>query len=109
MAFIDGDHRVPGAFKDWSAVDRVLRPGGIILLHDTVPNKCGWLGPRFLLEQLSLRPDHYQGVNLPTPEGFGLAIIQNISTGDHRAGIPTMRSLLANKLYEKIRGDTSRL
>jgi hypothetical protein len=61
-------------------VDALMREGGIVLLHDTNPEGCGWLGPRALLESLGREADAaYHWLNLPTPEGFGLALVQKRS------------------------------
>lgn len=77
FAFIDGDHTIRGCLKDWQAVDNLLIEGGIVLLHDTMPKECGWLGPRYLLEELAKNSNsEYHWVNFPSPEGYGIGIIQ---------------------------------
>ncbi len=77
MAFIDGDHTINGCLEDWRAVDELLAEGGIVILHDTKPERCGWLGPRYLLESLDERANgDYYVLNLPSPEGFGLGLLQ---------------------------------
>jgi predicted O-methyltransferase YrrM len=85
MAFIDGDHTVGGCMKDWDAIANALRPGGVAILHDTKPENCGWEGPRYLMdEQCALFPAQFQIVDLPTPEGCGLGIIQKVSSSRKR-------------------------
>lgn len=84
FAFIDGDHTMRGAQADWLAVDRVLAPGGVAVFHDTMPDACGWCGPRWLLEELEkAAPGDYGWVNLPSPEGYGMAVLQK--RGDARS------------------------
>lgn len=41
--FIDGDHSWEGLHKDWTLYSQLLKPGGIIALHDTaVPPHQSW-------------------------------------------------------------------
>lgn len=37
LAFIDGDHRFDSVLADFMALERLARPGSVIVLHDTVP------------------------------------------------------------------------
>jgi predicted O-methyltransferase YrrM len=99
FAFIDGDHSIRGCLKDWAAVDRLIAPGGFVLLHDTVPDRCAWLGPRYLIEELAVRaPSQYQWVNLPSPEGFGIAVIQKKAAGLAPTWKPALLDLLTDRL-----------
>jgi cephalosporin hydroxylase len=55
VLFIDGDHRYEGVKQDFEDYSRLVRPGGIILLHDIVQEKPGgkeWAGgvPQFWRE-----------------------------------------------------------
>jgi predicted O-methyltransferase YrrM len=34
LAFIDGDHRFEAAFVDWYFIDRLLKPGGVVIFDD---------------------------------------------------------------------------
>ena len=38
LLFIDGDHTADGVRTDWVLWSPLVRPGGLIALHDTVPN-----------------------------------------------------------------------
>ncbi|MCX7049385.1 MAG: class I SAM-dependent methyltransferase, partial [Candidatus Sumerlaeota bacterium] len=78
LAFIDGDHWIRGCFKDWEAVLNLLCPGGIVLLHDTAPKNCGWCGPHTLIRECQKQSQSFQALNLPTPDGYGMGIIQKI-------------------------------
>lgn len=37
FCFVDGNHSYEGLDVDWALVNRILRPGGIVCLHDTNP------------------------------------------------------------------------
>ncbi len=100
FAFIDGDHTLRGCLKDWMAVDRLLAPGAVVLLHDTEPDLCGWLGPRYLLEKLGEGAEQgYHWINMPSPEGFGLALIQKKKRGGWEAVRPSLRDLAAEQFH----------
>lgn len=38
LLFIDGDHSYDGALSDFSRYSQLVRPGGLICMHDVVPN-----------------------------------------------------------------------
>lgn len=38
LLFIDGDHSYEGALSDFNRYSQLVRPGGLICLHDVVPN-----------------------------------------------------------------------
>ena len=102
FAFIDGDHRLRGCFKDWRAVLRLLRPGGIVVLHDTIPDNCGWVGPHALIEELHRRPREFQAINFPTPEGYGLGVIQRIGGERPYDWKPSIPALLKEYLQSAV-------
>lgn len=81
IAFIDGDHSVPGALADFHAVAPVLNTGGFIIVHDTFPDQCGGhQGPRYLLDNINtLGKGRYQAIDLYlSPLNFGLGLIRRI-------------------------------
>lgn len=47
MAFIDADHKFPSVEKDLLNVLRQLAPGGIVIMHDTDPDKDELINPRY--------------------------------------------------------------
>lgn len=106
FAFIDGDHTVRGCLRDWRAVDQLIAPGGLVALHDTFPENCGWLGPRTLIKMLEQAgASKYQAVNLPSPEGFGVALVQKrieSEAGDRWQ--PRIFDLLRDLLWETLNG-----
>jgi predicted O-methyltransferase YrrM len=76
FAFIDGDHTIQGALNDWNVIAPNMTEGGLVLLHDTIPDNCGWVGPAWLLERISDGESKWGVTNLKTSDGKGLAIIQ---------------------------------
>jgi predicted O-methyltransferase YrrM len=38
LLFIDGDHSYDGALSDFNRYSQLVRPGGLVCLHDVVPN-----------------------------------------------------------------------
>lgn len=41
MAFIDGDHKYPGVKQDFEEYSQLVKPGGIIMLHDIINQNEG--------------------------------------------------------------------
>ena len=81
LAFIDGDHGVPGVVADFKAVEPVLNTGGYILLHDTYPEQCGnHEGPRYIIDHINeLGEGVYEQVELHLhPLNFGMALLRRI-------------------------------
>jgi predicted O-methyltransferase YrrM len=74
---IDGDHSYEGVRADWERYRPLVRPGGVVALHDIVPGPAGDVGdvPRFWSE---LRREHEveEIVAAPDQRGFGLGIIR---------------------------------
>ena len=105
MAFIDGDHRARGCLRDWNVIAPSLREQGVIVLHDTSPEKSGWLGPRYLMEQLGADPADWAILDLPTADELGLAVIQKLNP---RAGKldwrPSLRDLTRQYLLHRLHG-----
>jgi hypothetical protein len=79
--FIDGDHTFEGVTRDLLAYFPRLRKGGIILLHDTNPEHCGWNGPRRLIDGI-LQGNHGVSVEeIETQPNFGIAAIRKLTDG----------------------------
>lgn len=98
FAFIDGDHFMAGAKRDFVAVDKHLATGGIIVLHDTNPKECGWMGPRFVAENLR-DSGGYNVLNLNTADTLGIAILQKTSAGANQSDWrPGIREVLLEQL-----------
>lgn len=103
FVFVDGDHTIGGCWRDFAAIQETLEPGSVIVLHDTHPRNCGCEGPYHLMQRLRLQPfgDAYQVLNLATPDGYGLGLIQK--TGDSVPLGPPRRNLkLAEGLLRRV-------
>ena len=81
LAFIDGDHSPKGALADLHALEPVLQIGGYALLHDTFPEICNHVGPRWLLDNLqSVTNARYQVCDIYTAQtNYGLALLRRTS------------------------------
>lgn len=82
LAFIDGDHTIPGVVKDFWAIEPSLAPGALVVFHDTEPGS-GHEGPRFVIDALRKGAlgvgSRFEITELPiAPLDFGLAIARKI-------------------------------
>lgn len=74
---IDADHHYEGVKLDWDLFHTLVKPGGIITLHDTVNHRepCGV--PRLVRE--IQESGEYAVINFPIK--YGTAVVQKIATG----------------------------
>lgn len=79
ILFIDGDHSYKGVIDDYNLYHPRVRKGGLIVFHDIFPKKCGWWGPRILIDILKWK--RYEILEVDTPDGFGLAICRKLFAG----------------------------
>jgi len=75
--FIDGDHSYEGVRRDFDDYAPLVRPDGLIALHDVQPHSRRWGGevPQFWREVR----DRYAGNELlesPAQDGFGIGLIR---------------------------------
>lgn len=97
LVFLDGSHLIRDTIADFKLVDAIMSVGGVIVFHDTSPDRSGWVGPRFVLDKLP--PDTYQTIDLPTSDGLGIAIIQKVKNGITDIVIqPKLRHLIYEEL-----------
>ncbi len=81
LAYLDGDHSVPGACKDLWAVEPVLNTGGYVLLHDTYPELCGSHdGPRHILDTVNvITQGCYEKCELNlSPLNYGMGLLRRV-------------------------------
>ncbi|MGE3107401.1 MAG: O-methyltransferase [Phycisphaerales bacterium] len=80
LAYIDGDHSPRGALADFHAVEPVLNVGGYVILHDTFPDVCNHLGPRWLIDHLAdVSSCRYQVCEFYTAQtNYGIAVLRRI-------------------------------
>ncbi|MEF2231966.1 MAG: class I SAM-dependent methyltransferase [Pseudodesulfovibrio sp.] len=78
--FIDGDHTIDGALKDFLLYGPHLKKGGYLLFHDIYPEVCGWDGPDYVIKNfIATQPGRYQFVDLNTrPQNYGMCLIKKI-------------------------------
>ena len=83
LLMIDGDHTYKGALEDYNNYHSNVRKGGIIIFHDIFPRRCGWWGPRIILDTLkrSVFKPNYEIFEFDTPEGYGLAVCKKLKDG----------------------------
>lgn len=87
FVFIDADHRVEAVGADLMAFWPLLKAGALLLLHDTNAPLTEWDGPAYalkLMRDCGAGPQSLAVVDLPTPEGRGLAILQKLEPGRPR-------------------------
>ncbi|MCC6660034.1 MAG: class I SAM-dependent methyltransferase [Phycisphaerales bacterium] len=80
-AFIDGDHSIAGATRDFWAIEPVLNTGGYVMLHDTIPDQCGGHeGPRYVLDRANeIGQGLYERCDLHlSPLNYGFGILRRI-------------------------------
>lgn len=77
LLFIDGDHSIKGVFADFNAYYDLVKVGGYMLLHDIYPERCGWPGPRKLLDRLNRHaPKYLEIIEISTVDGYGIALLR---------------------------------
>lgn len=81
LALLDGDHSAEGLRKDLIALEPVLVTGGYVIVHDTIPERCGGhVGGRHLLDHInSFAAGLYESVELYlAPLNYGLGIFRRM-------------------------------
>jgi predicted O-methyltransferase YrrM len=76
--FIDGDHTYEGVSLDWSMYSPLVRPGGLVALHDIVEGPHDRVGgvPRFWSELRRAHPDAFEYVEDNGQGGYGIGVVQ---------------------------------
>jgi predicted O-methyltransferase YrrM len=74
--FIDGDHRYDGVRRDFESYAPLVRPGGLIAIHDIVPGPVEAVGdvPRFWREIRG--PDSDEIVERWDQGGYGIGLLR---------------------------------
>lgn len=57
VVFIDGEHTYEQARRDYQGACRILKPGGIVFLHDTSPGSDEFTTPEFCGDVYRLREE----------------------------------------------------
>jgi predicted O-methyltransferase YrrM len=77
LLFIDGDHRYEAVRDDLLDYRELVRPGGLIALHDIVPDQAGRLGVPRLWRETRDQFRHWEFVQSWDQEGLGIGIIEH--------------------------------
>lgn len=81
LALLDGDHGAEGLRRDVIALEPVLPTGGYIVVHDTIPERCGGhVGGRHLLEHINaFAAGLYEQVEIAlAPLNYGLGVFRRL-------------------------------
>lgn len=81
LALLDGDHSAEGLRKDLIALEPMLVTGGYVIVHDTIPERCGGhVGGRHLLDHINtFAAGLYESVELYlSPLNYGLGIFRRM-------------------------------
>lgn len=81
LALLDGDHSAEGLRKDLIALEPVLATGGYVIVHDTIPERCGGhVGGRHLLEHInSFAAGLYESVEIYlSPMNYGIGLFRRM-------------------------------
>ncbi len=87
--FIDGDHTRRGCLRDARVFLPWLKRGGLLILHDIYPERCGWLGPRLLIDLLQTATNErgessFRIVEMNELDPFGIAVCEKTADySDH--------------------------
>lgn len=81
LALLDGDHSAEGLRRDLIALEPVLVTGGYVIVHDTIPERCGGhVGGRHLLDHVNdFAAGLYESVELfLSPLNYGLGVFRRM-------------------------------
>jgi predicted O-methyltransferase YrrM len=78
LLFIDGDHSYDGVKSDFLDYSPLVRPGGIVALHDIVPASEERVGgvPRYWAELKASHPEAEEYVRSWSQPGYGIGVIR---------------------------------
>lgn len=81
LALLDGDHSAEGLRKDLIALEPVLETGGYVVVHDTIPERCGGhVGGRHLLDHINtFAAGLYESVEIYlSPVNYGIGLFRRM-------------------------------
>ena len=78
VLFIDGDHTYAGARADYQAYRQLVRPGGLIVLHDIAPHQNHpSVGVHRLWQEIAWRWPSEEIITQPEEPWAGIGILEN--------------------------------
>lgn len=79
VLFIDGDHTYGGARADYVAYRSLVRPGGLIVLHDIVPHPGRPdVGVHRLWQEITWRQAGEEIIEQPEEPWAGIGVLENV-------------------------------
>lgn len=90
VLFIDADHTYAGARADYVAYRRLVRPGGLVVLHDIADHDNPTVGVRQLWQEITWRQPGTELVTEPEARWAGIGVLENVP-----APVPGPRMLAA--------------
>lgn len=96
LAFVDGDHTRRGCLGDFSVLLPRLALGAVVVVHDIYPDRCGWFGPRLLIECLEAARGRQGVAQFEVEERddldpFGIATCRLVGLGSDPVRVPGFR------------------
>jgi len=76
VLFIDGDHTYEGCKADYLAYKRLVRPGGLVVLHDIAPHDNPSVGVRYLWQEIACRYPSQEIITDPDQRWAGIGVAE---------------------------------
>lgn len=77
VLFIDADHTYAGARLDWLAYRQLVRPGGLVVLHDVAPHDNPSVGVHYLWQEIACRYPSQEIITDPLERWAGIGVLVN--------------------------------
>lgn len=78
VLFIDADHTYAGAKADYLAYRPLVRPGGLVVLHDIADHDNPTVGVRQLWQEITWRQPGTEIVTEPEERWAGIGVLENV-------------------------------
>ena len=78
VLFIDADHTYAGAKADYVRYRPLVRPGGLIVLHDIAPHDIPTVGVRQLWQEIAWRSPAQEIITEPDQRWAGIGVLENV-------------------------------
>jgi len=75
VLFIDGDHTYAGAKADWLAYRQLVRPGGLVVLHDVAPHDNPSVGVNYLWQEIACHYPTQEIISDPQDRWAGIGVL----------------------------------
>ncbi len=78
VLFIDADHSYAGAKADFIRYRRLVRPGGLVVLHDIADHDNPTVGVRQLWQEITWRQPGTELITDPQERWAGIGVLENV-------------------------------